>query len=69
MHMLASFFLLLVEVTEEEYSGYGTYHFFTLFLLAVVVAIACYCGLANRKKVRTLVIQVQISDFISILSN
>lgn len=43
--------LVAVVIEAEEYTGYGTWHFFTLFILTAAVAIICYFGLLNRKRV------------------
>ena len=43
--------LVAVMIEAEEYTGYGTWHFFTLFILTAAVAIICYFGVLNRKRV------------------
>ena len=51
--------VVVVESEEDTYTGYGTWHFVSIFIVAVVVAIACYFGLLHRKKVRLFVLQTE----------
>ena len=55
-YMYVIVFMLLFLATEEislddEYHGYGTWHFVSIFLIISVIAIVGYFFVHNRKKV------------------